>query len=465
MRMKPLQLMAVIAAVAYSALGAQNAAPPRSTTGKARIVGIVVDSLNGGPLAHADILIDGAAQSTENDSLGKFEFDSLTPGNFQLGVFHPVLDTLGVSIATRPFHAGPDSTTIVVMAIPSAATLVHQKCGAVSGETGMSAIIGQVKDPDDLKAIVGAEVSIAWNDIEVSKQIGIRQTPHLVTGTTDKNGEFKFCGLPSSLQATLKARRGAAATAEIPIGLGDGPVELTARTVLLSAADSMAKTGSGAVSGVVLLADGAPSAGSRVELVGTDIVTMTDAKGEFALRNLPSGSRGLLARHLGYAAQTASVDLSSRAQLRVTIKLPKYVAVMDPVLVTARRTAALEKVGFGERRKSANGYFLGPDQIARMHPYYVTDLLRSVPGLQVVHTATGEAVRSMHDMGRQTCVQYFLDGMSFTEMVPGDANAFVNGDEIAGVEVYQAGMAPAEYSRALNSCLTILLWTRFKAGS
>ena len=461
---RQLELVTAISFIALAPVGAQNVTAPVSSAGKARILGVVVDSLNGGVLAGADILMDGAQVSAQTDSLGKFEFDGLTPGDFQLGVFHPRLDTLGVSIVTQKFHVGRDSTSVVVMAVPSAATLIRTRCPAQSDAAGASAVIGRVKDPESLQSVAGAEVSIAWSEIEISKQVGIHQTARLRRDTTDKNGEFKFCGLPSSLQASLKARHGATATAEIPVALGDRPIELAARTLLLSAADSTTKTGNAAVSGVVQLADGAPSSGTRVELVGTDIVTLTDAKGDFTMRNLPSGSRVLLARHLGYAAQIAQVDLSSHEQAHVTIKLPKYVAVMDPVLVTARRTAALDKVGFGQRRKSANGYFVGPEQIERMHPFYVTDVLRMVPGIQVVHTRTGEAVRSSHDVGRPSCVQYYVDDMPFTELEPGDANNFINGGEIVAVEVYQPGMAPAQYTRALNACVTILLWTKFKGG-
>ena len=54
--------------------------------------------------------------------------------------------------------------------------------------------------------------------------------------------------------------------------------------------------------------------------------------------------------------------------------------------------------------------------------------------------------------------------MPFTELEPGDANNFMNGGEIVAVEVYQPGMAPAQYTRALNACVTILLWTKFKGG-
>ena len=100
-----LQLFAAISLLAFAPVGAQNPAPNPSAgakTGKAQILGIVVDSLNGGFLSAASIMIDGMKASAETDSLGKFVFDNLAPGTFQLGVFHPRLDTLSLSIVTRP---------------------------------------------------------------------------------------------------------------------------------------------------------------------------------------------------------------------------------------------------------------------------------------------------------------------------------------------------------------------------
>src|SRR5205085_11337729 len=137
-------------------------------------------------------------------------------------------------------------------------------------------------------------------------------------------------------------------------------------------------TGNASVSGRVIL-EGAPSnAGTRVEVVGADAIAMTNEKGEFSMRNLPSGSHVLLARHLGFGAEVVPVDLSSREPKQVSIKLPKYVAALDPVLVTARRVASLDKVGFSQRKKSGMGYYLGPDQIQAMHPNSLTDILRVV---------------------------------------------------------------------------------------
>ena len=459
-------LLAPTAALAFAIpLAAQNPATPAApaSTGKGQIIGLVVDSLDGRFLSGADVVIRGGEPAAHTDSLGKFTIDSLVPGTYQVGVFHDLLDTLGITLLTQPFRVGADSTILVVLAVPSAATLVRRSCPE-SGGTTASAVIGRVSDPETLLPVAGAEVSIAWTEFEVSKAFGLRRTPRLVRVTTDKEGAYAICGLPSSLQANLQARRGAAVTGEIPIALGDRPSELKAKTILLSSADSAAKTGNAAVSGRVILEGGSPSAGSRVELVGSDAVATTDEKGEFTMRNLPSGSRVLLARHLGYGAETVPVDLSSHNEPRVTITLPKYVAVMDPVLVTARRVAALDRVGFNDRHKSGVGYYIGPDRLEKMHPLNVTDILRMVPGLRVDYGPNGETVSSSRGVG-DSCVQYYLDDMQFTELEPGDINHFVTGGEVVAVEVYQGPNAPPQFTRGGGGCTTIVLWTRFKIRS
>ncbi|MDP9201438.1 MAG: carboxypeptidase-like regulatory domain-containing protein [Gemmatimonadota bacterium] len=462
---QPRLFMAVALLALAPPLSAQNNATPTpptgAKTGKAQIIGVVVDSLHGRYLSGADVVIEGAETTLQTDSLGKFRIDSLPPGTYQVGVFHALLDTLDITLLTRRFHIGPDSASVVVLAVPSAATIIHSACPVRPGAQGSSAVIGHVNDPETLQPVAGAEVSLAWTEIEVSKEFGIRRTSHLVRDSTDSSGAFKICGLPGSLSASLQARRGSALTGEIPIELGDKPPQLFARTLSLSSVDSGARIGNATVSGVVVLEGSATNAGSRVELVGTDIVAMTDDKGEFTMRNLPSGSKVLLARHLGFGAETVPVDLSSRQQQRVTIKLPKFVAVMDPVLVTARRTAALDRVGFNQRKKSGSGFYIGPERLQNMHPIFLTDILRQVPGLRVSYGPEGEVISSSRGFG-SGCVQYWVDDMPWQSFEPGDLNHFVTGGEVVAVEVYQDLNTPARYLRVGGSCTTIVLWTRFK---
>jgi carboxypeptidase family protein len=437
--------------------------PVAAKPGTAQIVGTVIDSLNGGYLSGAEVVIQGAKATTVTDSLGRFRIDRLTPGTYQVGIFHPFLDTLGISLGTQPFHVGADSSSSLLLAVPSAATIIRGVCPKRPRAQGTSAVIGQVLDPETLQPVVGAEVSIAWSQLEVSKEVGVRNSPRLLRDSTRASGAFRLCGLPNSMQATLQARRGGSVTAEVPIRIGESEMELFARTLLLSRADSGTKVGNATVSGRVILEGSATNAGSRVEVMGTDVVVLTNEKGEFTLRNLPSGSQVLLARHLGFGAETVPVDLSAREAKQVTIKLPKYVAVIEPVVVTARRGNSLEKVGFTDRKKAGAGYFLGPEQIQRMRPVRLTDILRQVPGLRVNYSYEGEVISSSRgptSFSGGDCVQYYVDGMAWQSAEPGDINQFVNGGEVVGAEIYHAPSVPAQYSRGMQNCTTIVLWTK-----
>jgi hypothetical protein len=347
--------------------------------------------------------------------------------------------------------------------VPSPATIVHGRCPPQNTESGYSAIVGHVNDPETLAPVAGAEVSLAWTVIEISKSFGVRHTSHLIRDTTDRGGAYLFCGLPSGLDATLKARREGAATGEIPVSLGNRPIEVQARSLLLSKADSTTKSGNAVVSGVVVLEGNPPNAVSRVELEGTDVAVLTNDKGDFTMQDLPTGSRNILARHLGYAPQAVPVDLNPRERSRVTIKLPKFVAVMDPVLVMARRNVALDKVGFNQRKKGGFGYYMDPERISQMHANQVADLLRMVPGLRVNYGPHNEPMVS--STRGSPCVRFVVDDVPFTELEPGDVNNFITGSEVVAVEVYQSGTAPPQYTGVGGACAVIVLWTKFRIGS
>ncbi|HEX6628681.1 MAG TPA: carboxypeptidase regulatory-like domain-containing protein [Gemmatimonadaceae bacterium] len=444
--------------------------PPSTRNGTAEITGLVLDSLHGTYLRHADVMIEGAQATTITDSLGRFKVSGLKPGNYQVGVFHPVLDSLGLSLATKKFYVGADSSSFVTLAVPSVMTIIRSSCPPLGPRAqGTSAVIGRVTDPESMQPVAGAEVSIAWTQLEASKEIGVRRTPRLLRDSTNAQGEYRICGLPNDMQATLQARKGAAVTAEVPISLGTEQTELFLRQLLLSRVDSGAKTGNAVVSGTVVLEGAVSNAGSRIELVGTNIVTMTNEKGQFTMRNLPSGSHVLLARHMGFGAETVPVDLTSHEAKQVTIKLPKFVATIEPVVVTAKRAASLDKVGFTMRQKSGTGYYLGPDQIERLRPNYLTDILRLVPSLHISYGPQGEEVTSARGVTSLTggsCVQYYVDDMPWQSIMPGDVNQFVNGREVVGIEVYNGPGTPPQYARAgQGECTTIVVWTKFKIRS
>jgi len=459
----------VLTRSAFALIVCASVLDARSTTfsqlvalrGNGQIVGVISDSLSSGFLAGADILVEPGSYTAATDSLGKFKVDRLAPGAYRLGVFHPRLDTLGITLLTQPIRVGSDSASLVQLAVPSAMTLIRRSCRIQSGPYGESAVIGRVVDAETLAPIARAEVSIAWVEIDISKEAGVRREPFVVRDTTNEWGSFTFCGLPNSLKATLQAKHGPASTPEIPVSLGDQPVELMARTVLLPASDAPAKSGKASVSGVVTLEGARSNAGSRIELVGTGVVAVTNERGEFTMRNVPSGTRVLVVRHIGFLVQVVPVDLSSREEQKIKVSLPRYVEMMDPILVSARSKASLERVGFTRRRKDGVGFFIGPEQLETRRYAFLTDLLKQVPSLRVSYGAHGDVVTPARGV-TSGCIQYYLDASPYVEMTLGDVNRFVAAREIVGIEVYDPISTPAEYVRGGADCTTILIWTRLR---
>jgi hypothetical protein len=119
---------------------------------------------------------------------------------------------------------------------------------------------------------------------------------------------------------------------------------------------------------------------------------------------------------------------------------------MDPVLVTARKMSALDKVGFTQRQKSGFGYYIGPEQLQNMHVTKLTDLISHVP---VVF---------------DKCVQYWVDDMIYQELEPGDINFYLAPVEVVAAEVYPNLNTPARYMR-FGGCTIVVLWTRLKVPS
>src|SRR5438105_5089707 len=81
-----------------AAVRGQVGAKPASALGT--IKGFVYDSVHAAPLIGAVILVDGAATIGQTGPDGQFVVDSVPPGARRLHVMHPVLDTIGLSLAT-----------------------------------------------------------------------------------------------------------------------------------------------------------------------------------------------------------------------------------------------------------------------------------------------------------------------------------------------------------------------------
>jgi hypothetical protein len=438
---------------------AAHAAP---ATGFGAIVGLVVDSLNGGTLAGAQVSVEGLNVLAMTDSTGRFRIDSVPPGKYRLGIFHPLLDSLALSIATVPLTVTADSALGVVMGVPSAISFIHLVCGNIQIDTmngiGPSVIVGRVLDAETEEPKAHANVTLTWVDMQVATSIGLRRIQRVRDTTAGPGGEFRFCHLPSHLNGTARAFRSTADSGAVsrPYALRGRLVGVVVLHVpgatpahdaaVASANGTPAPPAGSVLTGRVVRSDGSgPFAGAQVMVRGSNQTTVTNDSGQFTLRGLPAGSRTLEVHALGWEPVTMPVDLAQREPRQVTVPLEVKTAVLRAVIVTATLNAGLQRVGFNSRKHMGMGRFLDPDDIAKRNAFEFVDLMAGMPGVIRRPGPYGEDYLA-GTRGMGSCVRYVVDGSPYQEMTPGDINTFVRADDIGAVEVYQPNESPAQYA-------------------
>lgn len=223
-----------------------------------------------------------------------------------------------------------------------------------------------------------------------------------------------------------------------------------------------AQQGAGVLLVSVRAADsGAPLPGAQVVVRGVGMGGSTDGRGMLRLSSLPSGAQVLEARYLGYSPQSVQVVVVPGQVANVMLDLPVRPIELAEVRVRARRSV-LHGRGFYERKQSGLGTFISRDQIERMHPRFMSDVLRRVAGVSLQSTSLGgtsrASMRGNKVVGRCP-IQYYLDGTM---------TAFYNIDEIRpedveGLEVYRgAATIPPAYNKGTALCGVILIWTRMQ---
>ncbi len=227
--------------------------------------------------------------------------------------------------------------------------------------------------------------------------------------------------------------------------------------------------GSARVTGIVTDKGGKPLEGARVALQGGGSPTITGARGEYTLDSLPSGTQALDVRKLGYGV----TDVRGRASRRTTpAKHDDHDVRLRPD-AGHRRCASRRRrtrrspaaVGYlGSARTPGIGSFLDGD---RHQPSGVrrlfSDVMRMVTWACAWIQPSGDGRTSVITDSRSAsngCVNYYVDGMPWTTMTPGDIDNFVRPDEMVAVEVYHGSETPPQYSPPGQSgCASIVVWT------
>ncbi len=129
----------------------------------------------------------------------------------------------------------------------------------------------------------------------------------------------------------------------------------------------------------------APISRARIAILGARHDFPPDSEGRFVESHLASGTYVVQVRALGYAVGSWLVQLGDGEILTRLFELEHLPYVLEPVVVQGRRRLLDERLQQFERRRAAGGgYFITAAQIEAAHPRALVDLLRTVPGVQMI---------------------------------------------------------------------------------
>lgn len=456
------QSIVLIAALFAAAPAFSQVSPPATSGGFATIRGVVVDSIRQQALSNAIIAVEGTMRVALADASGNYRIDSIPAGRYRISISHPVLDTLGMTVMTPLMVMRPGETIELDLATPSPARIVSMRCPpGLLQRFGPAALMGQVYDPDSLKAAVGAKVQLVYQET----LLGFKGQPVVRDAIVDSTGNYKICGLPAPVSGKLQVFRGTSSTGQVDVDVA-GPLGLRSLTIatvqVATVTDTSGKTtrilsGSSRLTGRILNTAGGPIQSARVSIDGAAPVAISNERGEFTLDSLPSGTQTVEVRKIGYAAVEKPIELSARTAAQTTITLD--VAELAPVRIVAGSDRVLEDLGFEDRKRRGLGTFLDGEKIAREAVRF-SDAMRTVPGLRVQPAGNGRSVLTNSRDPVGGCVLTWVDNVIWREMTPGDIDDFVQPSEVRAVEVYSSNNTPPQFQMAgQTSCAAVVVWT------
>ena len=443
-----------------------------SLSAQATISGTVTDGLVDRPLVAATVQLvlasdpTGKMRTSVTDTAGTYRIVAVPPGRYLLDFVHHRVDELGVELPPRVVDVAAGVTTLRHdLAIPGPRALARVLCGGERADSA-GAIAGRILNAETGLAAGAGSVTASWVELRVSAA-EVHRTPRTLRAPLDDAGRFAICGIPSEIPVRVEAAVGPMHSGELELQVQ--PYSLLQRDLLVAASASADSAVRGAVrahglaraTGHVRRTNGSPIDRAQVLVIGTGASTLTDGSGAFTIDSLPPGSRELEVRAIGFLPANTVVDLRNHAAATAELSLVNRVAQLDAVTVYGKAPNRNEAGQFAERSRGVFGRFFTADQIKRIAPISVPELLRMIPGLHV-QTAQGSLMSTVTSRGEgfdASCLpDVFIDGFNVADGATSLDN-LVRPGEIGAMEVYvDPNTVPVQFKR--GACGSIVIWTR-----
>ena len=200
---------------------------------------------------------------------------------------------------------------------------------------------------------------------------------------------------------------------------------------------------------------------AQIELLASGLVVArlrSDTTGHFRARDIGARVLHVSVRRLGFEPDTVTVQVpADRDQTDVQIVLAPAAVQLSATEVLAEHKADIRLHSFYERQADNKyGSYIAPATIERRQPMFISELLRSVPGVKVQPSA-----RAGNRVTIRGCAPVvWVDG---ARMQDAQVDDVVEPQDVAAIEIYRSFSGlPSQYFDRSANCGTIIVWTKIR---
>jgi hypothetical protein len=180
-------------------------------TGRGSLIGVAFDSTQNAALSHATVALLGTNFRTTTDEEGQYSMDYLPAGDFFVTISHPRVGMLRLGSALRPVRIQEDTRVRVDLTIPTARRLAPTLCPGQESDEGI--VVGLVIDAlsgdplQDATVRLSTHLGGVFEGSDLAEPDAGVEKIQLET-TSDHNGGFLFCGVPTGIRLYSAASSG-----------------------------------------------------------------------------------------------------------------------------------------------------------------------------------------------------------------------------------------------------------------
>lgn len=181
------------------------------------LTGVVRDSLASGPLAGASVGVRGTDLHAVTGPPGKFRFQGLGEGTYEVTYSHPVLDSVGHQGGSRTVEVRKGEVTDLRLRVPSRSAVLERLCRDPDRPPDAGILVGWVRSREDGGALAGARVEVRWSGWWASRSgpdapVEVEETRYRLSLETDEGGFFRACTVPTDHPIRITAEAGGVRT-------------------------------------------------------------------------------------------------------------------------------------------------------------------------------------------------------------------------------------------------------------